>query len=167
MSKPDKAPAPLAGKQRPPKLFDRNFGISTFKFNRWSAELEESQTLEQAFEPTFFGLVADKMMGQDKANPRGVGDIIEIRKRDTALFCEVIVLAIGPGYVRVQPLRAFEPEEPEIPEKSPLVTRWNNSTKKHEIIRAEDKQLMHPGFQVKQDSVNWIAEHLKQMAPAA
>lgn len=146
------------------RLMDKSFAVASFRYNRWAADLDETQTLEDALQESFWVSVADKIMGQDKLNPKGVGDIIEIRKRDTGLFAEVIVVAIGHGFVKVAPLRMYEPKEVDVPESAPLATRWNPGRKCHEVIRKADKQVMHGGFQTRDDAVNWLNEHMKAMA---
>lgn len=146
------------------RLLDKSFAVASFKYNRWSVDLDETQTLEDALEGPFWAGVADRIMGPDKTNIRGIGDIIEIRKRDTALFAEVIVTAIGPGFVRVAPLRAFEPKPAAEAETAPLTTKWNASKKCHDVIRKSDKTVMASTFQTKADAVAWITDHLKAMA---
>ena len=155
------AAAPAA---KPRRLLDKSFGVASFKYNRWSAELDETQTLEHALEEHFWAGIAGKLMGQDKASPKGVGDIIEIRKRDTQQFAEVIVTAIGPGFVRVAQLRTFAPEDVSEPKSAPLTTRWSPGKKCHEVIRKNDKTVMASNFQTKADAVAWITEHVKAMA---
>lgn len=157
------AAAPAAD-TRATRLHDKGFGVASFKFNRWSCELDVNQTLDDALRPEFWANVAGKIVGHDQANPKGIGDIIEIRKRDTALFAEVIIVAIGAGHVRVAPLRAFVPPDVSEPEGAPLTTRYNIGRRCHEVIRKDDKTVMASGFQLKEDAVGWINTHLKAMA---
>lgn len=146
------------------RLMDKSFAVASFRYNRWSADLDENQTIEDALEEQFWASIADKIMGQDKNNPKGIGDIIEIRKRDTALFAEVIVVAIGKGFVKVQPLRAYEPKAVSEQEGSPLIARWNPGKKCHEVIRKNDKTMMASNFQTREMAVKWIEDHIAAMA---
>lgn len=146
------------------RLMDKSFGVASFHYNRWSADLDETQTLDDALLPDFWVGQAEKIMGQDKTNPKGVGDIIEIRKRDTGQFMEVIIRALEKGYVKVEPLRSYEPKAVAEPESSPLTTKWNPGRKYHEVIRKTDKIVMRSGFQTKDEAVAWIADHVKAMA---
>jgi hypothetical protein len=147
-----------------PRLTDRNFGVSSFKFNRWSAVLEGEQTIDDALRPDFWANLVEKIAGFDKANPKGRGDIIEVRNLETGLYAELIVRAIGQGFVKVDVLRAQEPDTAELAENSPLTTKWNPGKKLHQVIRASDRTVMHPGFQTKEDAVAWITDHMKQLA---
>lgn len=156
---PRAAPTPISK-----RMTDKSFGVASFKYNRYSADLDETQTIEDALDENFWAHVADKIMGQDKANPRGIGDIIEIRKRDTAFYAEVIIVGIGKGFVKVHPLRAYAPADVAEADNSPLTTRWNPGRRCHEVIRKADKTFMHGGFQTKADAVAWIADHVKAMA---
>src|SRR5690349_24939027 len=65
------------------RLLDKNFSLAAAMNNRWAANLTESQTLDDALDPIFWAGKAEQIMGHDKANPRGQGDIIEIRKPNT------------------------------------------------------------------------------------
>lgn len=147
------------------KLADRNFGVASFKFNRWSAELDETQTLDDALLPAFWANLSAQIMGHDKT--RGRGDIIEVRKRDTGLYAELIVTEIGPGYVKVEPIRAYEPKVTEVPDDVPFITRWNVGKRLHEVLRKADNQVMTGGFQSKEKAVEWIADHMAKMKVAA
>lgn len=149
------------------KMPDKNFGVGSFKFNRWSAELDESQTLQDALEPTFFAGLAGQITGHDKEGRKGRGDIIEVRKTDSGLFAELIITEVAPGIVRTKLLRNQEPVVPEVPEDAPLTTRWNPGKKVHEVIRRSDKQVMAGDFQTKDNAVAWIADHIKTMSVAA
>ena len=146
------------------RMLSKNFGVASFKYNRWSAELEEDQELEDALQPTFWAELVGQLIGYDKNNPRGRGDIIEVRKRSTAMFAELIVTETGPGYIRVELLRKAEPPVVEIPEDNPFTTRWNVGRQVHEVIRKSDKFVMAGGFQTKAKAAEWITDHMKAIA---
>jgi hypothetical protein len=148
------------------KLLDKSFAVSSYRYNRWSADLDETQSLEDALVPGFWASVVDKIMGQDKLNPRGFGDIVEIRKRDTGLFAEVLIVGIGPGFVKVEPLRAYVPADVAEPAKCPLTTRYNAGKRCHDVVRRSDGQLMSSGHQTKTVAVDWITTHMKAMRVA-
>jgi hypothetical protein len=148
-------------------MLDRNFGEHSFKFRRWSAELAPDQSLEDTFEPEFWKTQSIHLAGHDKANPKGRGDIIEVRKPDTGLYAELLVLEVGNGYVRVQPLKAYQPEEVKEESESPLTTKWNFGKKVHEVVRKSDGIVMATGFQTKQSAVAWISNFSNKLKPAA
>ena len=157
---PDGTPAP----QVRSRMLDKNFAldVSGFKFNQWSALLEESQTVENALDPTFWSDQVGKIIGHNKTGGRG--DIIHLRKLSTGLYAQLVILEITVGYVRVQLVRASEPEQQSVPEGSPLATRWNVGAKAHEVIRESDKAVLQGGFQTKDAAVAWINDHVKAMA---
>ena len=144
------------------RMIDKNFGVSSFKYNTWSADIEDGQTMDDALAEQFWTGQAEKIMGHDKTS--GVGDLIQIRKRETGEFMEVLVTAIGKGYVRVAPIRLYVPPVVAEPEVSPLTTRYNPGKKCHEVVRKDDRTIMASNFQVKGDAITWIVEHTKLMA---
>ena len=143
-------------------LTDRNFGPIGFKFNRWQAELEESQTLDDVMSPQFWSAQAHKIMGQEK--DKGRGDIIEVRKLSESLFAEFLVTEVGDGFIKLKLLREVEPSNVEIPKDSPLVPRWNVGRRAYDVIRTQDRTVLSGGFQTKETAANWIIDHLKKMA---
>ena len=157
------APIKFVPKPQPVRVNDRNFGLAEHKFRRWSAELTEEQTLEQAMKPEFWANQAAKIMGHDPANPLGRGDIIEVRKPDTGLYAELIVRAIGQGYVRCEVIRAQEPDVVEAPKDSPLKVKWNVGKRMFDVVR-DDGTIMARDFQTKDAAVAWINDHLGKMA---
>lgn len=168
MAEPTIATAPLALAAVPTpikrRMLSKSFGVASFKFNRWSAELDETQSLEDALEERFWSDQSAQIMGHDKTNPKGRGDIIEIRKLDTGLFAELLVTAIGAGFVRVSLLRKQEPAAVAIPEGVPFTTKWNVGRRGHEVIRKGDNAVMAGPFQTKDEAAAWIVTHMKAMA---
>lgn len=146
------------------RLLDSEFAVASFRFNRWSAVLREDQTLDDAMSPVFWTNVAPKIMGHDAVNPRGLLDIIEVRKPDTGAYYELIITEIGNGFVKVSPVKAYEPASVALPEDSPLSTKWNVGKRCHDVIRKADNAVMRSGFQTKAGAMAWIADHLKAMA---
>lgn len=150
----------------PPKerMQMKNFGLAEHRFRRWSAELTEAQSLQDAMDPTFWVDQARQIIGHDKSQPKGRGDIIEVRKLDTGLYAELVITEITPTYLRTVLVRASEPEQVVIPEDAALTTKWNAGTKCHEVVRKADNAVMQGGFQTKAAAAKWIDEHLKAMA---
>lgn len=146
------------------RMLDKNFAldVSGFKFNQWSALLEESQTIENAMDPTFWSDQVGKIIGHNKAGGRG--DVIVVRKLSTGLYAQLSILEISVGYVRVQLVRGAEPEQVEVPEESPLATRWNIGSRTHEVVRKSDNAVLQGGFQTKPAAIAWITDHMKAMA---
>lgn len=147
------------------RLLEKNFGIATLKFNRWSAELDESQSIEDALDPIFWAGQAEKIMGHDKMNPRGRGDIIEVRKLDTGLFAELLITEIGKGFVKVELLRKTEQQDVQLAEDCPLVPKWIVGRRMYVVVRRADAMVVNnDGFQTKAGAVAWIDDHLKKLA---
>jgi hypothetical protein len=146
------------------RMSARNFGISTFKFNRWSAELTEEQSLEDALKPEFWVDLASQVMGHDPANPKGRGDIIEVRKLDTGLYAELIITEVNKAYLKVRMQHKDQPAVAEVAEGSPLTTKWNVGKRTHDVIRKADGQVLASGFQAKEKAIEWIEDHLRKMA---
>lgn len=160
---PTLAPTPAPKAQQ--KMLDRNFGVCTFKYNRWAADLDENQTIEDALAPQFWAGQAEKIMGHNRASPKGRGDIIELRQLSTGLYVELLVTEVGTGYIKVAPIRQHKPEAIALPEKLPFEVRWNEAKKGHLVIRKSDKLVMAAGpFQTKEAAAAWIADHMKAMA---
>lgn len=146
------------------RMLTKNFGVSSYRYNRWSADLDETQTLEDALQPRFWIDQSALLMGHDKANPKGRGDIIEVRKPDTGLYAELLVMEIGIGFIKVQLIARAEGKDPPIPENSPLTPKWNPGKRAHDVIRKDTNQVMASGFQSKEAAAQWIVDHLKAMA---
>lgn len=155
----DKPKADGPARQR---MLAKSFGLAEHKFRRWSAELTEAQTLEQALDPTFWADQVGLMSGHDKS--KGRGDIIEVRKLDTGLYAELLVTEIGVGFVRVELIGSTEPKAVEIPAGAKMATRWNAGARTHEVIRKSDGQVMAQGFQTKAAAAAWIEKHMQAMA---
>lgn len=146
------------------KLAERAFGVASFKYNRWAADLSEDQTIEDAMRPEFWSSNAAKIMGHDRANSKGIGDIIEVRKRSTGLYAEFHVADVGHGYIKLDLLRENVRTEPALSGESPFDTRWNVGRRSHEVIRKFDRQVMATDFNTRSAAINWITDHMKAMA---
>jgi hypothetical protein len=146
------------------RMLDKNFALNVagFKFNSWSALLEESQTIEHALDPKFWSDQVGKIIGHNKAGGRG--DIIEVRKLSTGLYAQLSIVEIAVGYVRVELIRGAEPSQAEVAEDCPLTTRWNAGAKTHEVIRKGDNAVLQGGFQTKNGAVAWLLDHINKMA---
>jgi hypothetical protein len=147
------------------KFADRNFGLAEYKRNVWHLKLEEAETFDDALNGPSWANLVDKIIGHDKS--RGPGDRIEVWKPDTGAFGEMIISEIGPGYVRANFIRAYEPKAVQIPEDVPFVTRWNVGKRSHDVLRRADNQVMAGGFQSKEKAVEWIADHIAKTQKAA
>ena len=106
-------------------------------------------------------------MGHDKAHPKGRGDIIEVRKPDPGLYAELLVTEVGTGFVRVRPIKAYEPAQVDVKSESPMTTKWNFGKKVHEVIRKSDGAVMAGNFQSKESAVAWIENYMKMLQPQA
>ena len=146
------------------RLLDKNFGLEEHRYRTWSADLMAGQTLEQALDPTFWASQSERIMGHDALNPRGVGDTIILRQPSTALRADLQVNEVGKGFIKVDVIRLYDPPIVTVLAEWPLQPRWNEQTKKWDIIRVNDASLMRQGFQTAQSAAEWIEEHLKAMA---
>lgn len=156
-------PTPMPADKRPQRLLNNAFGVESFKFNRWSAVLTETQTLDDALRPEFFAEQSSTIMGHNPGAPSGRGDIIIVRKPDTNGYWELHIDEIGKGFIKTT-LKADVKREPvEIPEGG-LTTKWNVGRLCHEVIRKDTGAVMFTGFQTKPAAVQWITDHLKAMA---
>lgn len=163
-----KDPAVEAGGANAPRAKQRcrasEFGVLEYKYPRYSVELTEAQTLEDAVEPSFYSDIADKIIGGDKTKPQGRGRIIEVRKLSIALYAELLITETGPGFIRTKLLRSTDDGSVELPKDCPLGIKWNAGTKTHEVVRTSDNQVMRGGFQTQNGAAGWIVDHLKAMA---
>lgn len=147
------------------KFQRRDFQVAGQLFNRWQMNLPANVELETVFEPAAWTHLVDAIWGHNKAGGRG--DIIEVRKLDTGLYAEVMVTEISAGFVKVAPIRAYEPKVVEVAESVPFSTRWNVGKLRHEVLRKADNQIMAGDFQSKQSAVEWIDNHMKAMGKKA
>lgn len=145
------------------RMHGKNFGQAAFRYNEWSADLDENQTLEDALQPRFWVDQASTLMGFDKVNPKGRGDLIHIRKLDTGLYAKLLVVEIGAGYVKTVVVERAEAPSVALPEASPLEWKWNAGRKAFDVIR-KDGFVLSSGHQTKAAAKAWIDDHTKAMA---
>lgn len=159
------APAAAPNAPRASRARASDFGVGSFKYTVWSYELSENQTQEDALNPRFWVDVVDKVIGQDKTKPQGRGQEIRCWKADTAHLFYLVIVEIGPGFIKTKLVRDGGAEAvKELPEASPLTTKWNVGKRMHDVIRKVDGHVMASNFQSKQAAADWIADHLKAMA---
>jgi hypothetical protein len=147
------------------KFRESNFGLAEFKRNVWHLKLEENESFDDATNGSSWSNLVAKIVGHDKS--RGPGDRIEVWKPDTGASGEMIITEVGPGYVRANFIRAYEPKAIEVPDDVPFTTRWNVGKRRHEVLRRADNQIMASDFQSKEKAVEWIADHMAKMKVAA
>lgn len=145
------------------RMSGKNFGQAAFRYNEWSADLDENQTLEDVMNPRFWVDQAALLMGFDKANPKGRGDIIHVRKLDASLYCKLFVIEIGVGYIKAIPIEGAQAKAPELAEDAPLNWKWNASRKAFDVVR-KDGFVLSSGHQTKAAAKEWIDQHSKAMA---
>lgn len=142
--------------------------LSGFVSNIWRVDLPESQSFEQCSDPRFWLHVSDKVAGENKENPRGIGDKINVFKRDTMEMRSYMISGIGAGFIKlIEAERYAGPATEEVAPDSPLTTRWNVGKRGHEVVRQEAGNLvtvLAGPFQAKGAAVDWINNHLKAMA---
>lgn len=159
MAEPTAIPAPA----RSPRLLNNAFGVETFKFNRWSAVLSETQTLDDAMRPEFWAEQSTTIMGPNAADPRGVMDVLVVRKPDTGDYWELVIREIGKGFIKVQLKADCKPVAVDVPDAG-FTTKWQVGKRCHEVVRKDTGAVMSTGHQSKAAAVAWINDHLKAMA---
>lgn len=147
------------------KFRAQNFGLAEFQRNVWHLRLEEGESFDDALNGPSWSNLVSQIIGHDKT--RGPGDRIEVWKPDTGAFGEMIINEIGPGYVRANFIRAYEPKAVEIPDDVPFTTRWNVGKRAHEVLRRADNQVMAGPFQSKPKAIEWITDHMAKTTKAA
>jgi hypothetical protein len=151
-----------------PSFFRLDF--SGFATNIWRADLPETQSFEDCLDPTFWMHVVDKVAGENKAMPRGIGDDVVIFKRDAMSKRTFMITGIGAGFMRLteKTSERVEVTSAEVGEASPLQTRWNVGKRGHEVVRIEGNgalvTVLAGPYQTKAEAVAWIDDHLKRMA---
>lgn len=148
---------------RQSRMHGKNFGQAAFRYNEWSADLDEHQTLEEVLLPRFWVDQAALLMGFDKGNPKGRGDLIHIRKLDTGLYAKLLVVEIGTGYVKTVVVEKAEAPTVVLPDASPLEWKWNAGRKAFDVVR-KDGFVLSTGHQTKAAAKDWIDTHTKAMA---
>lgn len=142
--------------------------LSGFVSNIWRADLPETQSFDDCLDPTFWMHVVDKVAGENKTNPRGIGDEVSVFKRDTMAKRKYMIVGIGSGFIRLAEIERVEvPVGEELSEKSPLKVKWNPGKKGHEVRRVEAEgsyTVLAGPFQTRTQAIDWINDHLAKMA---
>lgn len=168
--KPTASPAPAAPPPIPQipqapalkSVLGKDFGLAEFKRNTWRVELSPDQTIDDTADPKFFRNQVGLVIGHNKTGGRG--DLIEVWKPDTSELALLVIVEIGVGYIRTTMKDRFAPEEVEIPDGVPFITRWNVGRRAHEVLRKADDAVMASNFQTKASALAWISQHMKAMA---
>jgi hypothetical protein len=151
-----------------PSYFRLDF--SGFATNIWRVDLPETQSFDDCLDPSFWMHVVDKVAGDNKVNPRGIGDDVVVFKRDAMAKRTYMITGIGAGFIRLIEKTNERVEAPsaDVDEASPLQTRWNVGKRGHEVVRIEGNgalvTVLAGPFQTKAEAVAWIEDHLAKMA---
>lgn len=147
------------------RILPKDFKLVEYAANRWSAILNEGQTLEDAMQPEFWQHVA-----RDDQRGMKAGDVIEVRIFDHSFFAELYVRKVDPGTALVALLRLIDfVDRAAAKAEGPapvLTTRWNLGRKAFDVIRASDREVISSGHKLKEDAQAWIANHLKSLRAA-
>lgn len=154
------APAP----PRMSRMSTKNFAGAAFRYNEWAADLDENQEMDDVFNPRFWVDQAATLMGFDKTQPKGLMDIIHVRKRDAMQYAKLMVVEIGAGYIKTVLIEAAAARPVTLPETSALAIKWNPARKAHDVIRRADNVVLSGGYQTKDAAKAWIDQHTKAMA---
>ena len=143
------------------KLLPRDLKVLAggFAMTIWTADLDESMTLDDTAKPEFWAHVADKL---------NRGDEVKIRAYDKAPLGTLFVRATGQGWAKVGIMERWAAPDAALkePEGSPYEAKWNVGRRGYDVVRKSDRQVIQPGdkFPLREDALAWIAEHLKAMA---
>lgn len=142
--------------------------LSGFVSNQWHYAMPEKQSFDDCANQDFWTHVSDKVAGDNKAAPRGIGDTLVIFKRDAMALRRYMIAGIGAGFIRLVEIeRAAVADVAPLREDSPLKTRWNPGKKCHEVVRIDGENLMSimaTNFQTKAEAMLWLNDHLQKMA---
>jgi hypothetical protein len=147
------------------RILQKDFKLVEYASRRWSAALQEGQTLDDTLTPEFWSNVA-------RGDNRSIlaGDVIEVRSFDHSFFAELYVRKVDPGTCLVALLRAVDfvdraAETKTAKHPGALTPRWNVGKKTWDVIRS-DGELVSGGHKLKEDAQAWIAEHLRALKAA-
>lgn len=148
------------------RILQKDFKLIEFAHRRWSADLQEGQTLEDTLQPEFWADVA-------RGDNRGMiaGDIVEVRSFDHSFFAELYVRKAEQASATVALIRAADFVDRKAEAKADkandvLLPRWNVGSKRWDVIRSSDKQIISSAHALKEDAQAWIADHLSKLRAA-
>lgn len=90
-------------------------------------------------------------------------DKFEVLEESGAWYAEVLVISVGTGFVKVQPLFHSLLEEPVdlSGELSEFEIKFAGPLKKHVVIRKSDRKELIDGLSTKVDAQNWVEGHIQ------
>lgn len=137
--------------------------VRGFLHQEYEFDLEQTQSIADALDPTFYKDHVRAIMGEDPLKPKGRGSLIHVFKPDTGQYAKLLITEIGPGYVRTIPVEQASPEQIDLPAGAPFVTRWNSGKRGHEVLRKADNALMAGPFQTMSAAAAWVVQHMTAM----
>ena len=149
------------------RILQKDVKLVEFAHRRWSAALQEGQTLDEALVPEFWSDVA-------RGDQRGMmaGDVVELRSFDHSFFAEIYVRKVEQGSATVALIRSTDfidrkaEAKAEAAPHAALATRWNPGRQCFEVIRSSDKEVVSTGHKLKEDAKAWIETHLRALKAA-
>lgn len=136
------------------KLDANRFALAEYKFNEWAVVLEFGIPFSSVLNPDFWSHVAVQLKQ---------GDIIHVRSEDHSFYARIYVRACDRLWAKVGVIESIE-FGAEDKEEDGLAVKWIIGKKKFAVVRKSDNQVIHEGFQIKEDAIAWMTEHNKQMA---
>lgn len=144
--------------QKPRQLIQPRFTLAESSRNIHVASVEHGIAWDDVQQPAFWAHVARKARR---------GDRIEVYTDDSSYFGELLVLDVGPAFLKVVPLRFVElmPPAGEQPESANgYAVKWSGPVLKFCVIRESDSARVHQGCAERAEAEAWITSHLKAMA---
>lgn len=155
----------IAPRQRT-RILQKDFKLVEFASRRWSASLQEGQSLDDAMQPEFWADVA-------RGDNRGLlaGDVIEVRSFDHSFFAELYARKVNQGTALVALIRAVDfvdrkAEAAAAKHNDVLTPRWNLGKRCFDVVRSSDKEIISTGHKLKEDAQAWIGDHLRSLKAA-
>lgn len=139
--------------------------------NDWEVEIPAEHSIQDALDPIYWKDHVGRLIGTGQVTRRGGrGDIVHVWKPDTGQYCKLLIVEIGPGFMRTMVVESASSEVVELPADSPYYTRWNVGRGGHEILRKADNYVINPGpYQTVAAAAAWIGRDMaaRNQPPAA
>jgi len=127
--------------------------------NCWVVVPEVGFTMEELLDPTYWAHVAARLRRYDR---------IEVQSEDCRMWAELIVVAAGPVWAKVAPIRFLElgndAAEIDSAEYEGLYIVHRGSVDQWCVLRGEDRQVLLRGHQSKGDAVRAAVEYRQKVA---
>ena len=138
----------------------QDISLAEHAYNRRRLIFKQNETIQDILEPSYWQHIAQELKP---------GDIIEALKEDFTLFVELFVLDVSRLSAKVKILKLNDFTEDKNKNTSDTLGSLKLFEIKHLkatkwcICRISDGQILHSGFQVKEDAEKWLEENIKTL----